>query len=144
MFLLAPINITLSQPFNISVFEPKQYLEVAQLLYGTDCNSQETRHLSEAVHRASVSRAYYAAFLSADKKSSANGRGTNVSHDTLIASFSDSRNPTKMVIGNSLKTLKASRIKSDYHINECITRKECGRSLGLSEKIITLLETIPS
>lgn len=144
MFFLVPISTTLFLLFNNSVFEPKQYLEVAQLLYNTDVSSQDKKHLSEAVHRASVSRAYYAAFLSADEKSSASGKGYGESHDTLIKAYIASADPKRKLIGNNLKTLKEYRKKSDYNLHACLTRKDCGTSLGLSEKIIKVLETIPS
>ena len=126
------------------MFEPKQYLEVAKLLYNSDVSGQDKKHLSEAVHRASVSRAYYAAFLSADKKSSTNGRGYGESHDTLIRSYISSSDPKKKLIGNNLRNLKELRKKSDYDMQACLTRKDCGTSLGLSEKIISVLDTIPS
>lgn len=126
------------------VFEPKHYLEVAKLLYATDLVAAKKQNISEAVHRASASRAYYAAFLSANQKSSVNSKGNNESHQILINSYMYSDDPKRVQIGNSLYKLKTYRTKSDYSMDKQMTKNDCGKSLELSEKILTLLEAIPS
>lgn len=127
-----------------AVFEPKDYLDVAKELYKVNVPASQKIALSEAYYRAAASRAYYAAYLFANKKASGNYAGIKESHDSLINEYIDSNNAEKKMVGNSLKSLKKLRKKADYSLNIELTKKDGGESLRLSEKILTVLASIPS
>lgn len=117
-------------------FAPEQYLFIAQGLY-----TKKSEQYGEAAIRACMSRAYYAAFLTARDNATGDYSGGKDSHDGLINRYRTSSVAIEKSIGNHLYQLKRLRKKADYDIgnrvDDICTSKEGGESLRLSEKVLT-------
>jgi uncharacterized protein (UPF0332 family) len=100
----------------MSKFDWSSYLEIAKELPGLPCFPNHR----DAVYRAAISRAYYAAHNAAKQmlESAAVAqsvpRGKSV-HEFVIQAFARLPNKEAKIISDDLDQLKGWRVKADYH-----------------------------
>lgn len=100
---------------------------------------------NEAALRSVVSRAYYAAFLSARKKAPSTmwGMTGGSGHKVVANHYLGKSDSTSLSIGNRLNQLKLKRETADYEIGADVLRREAGSALGMAKKILQDLGLTP-
>lgn len=101
----------------------------------------------EAMHRASVSRSYYALYHEASIAASAlslpNVGGVSTTHERLIARYS-AGSKGLAAIGRSLRKQKLLRAKADYDIGDDISSADARLHVATSRKLVGDLRRITS
>ncbi len=123
----------------------QEYLKIARELHDRKGDLAE----EEACCRASISRAYYAAFNLADIRLKTKEHGTPAyggPHEKVIGYYKGHNESIRSKIGLKLDRLKDRRNESDYHdySSKGITNypSASGRSLRDANEIINLLSTL--
>jgi len=117
-------------------FHPEIFLDIARKIKNYGDLDEEGKH------RASIGRAYYAAFLTAKeylkKYRWIEIRGKS-EHRAVLDALDDIN---QEIIKNQLNSLRKSRVKADYYLNILIDKKLCENCLTISEDIINSIEEI--
>jgi len=117
-------------------FHPRIFLDIAMKLKNYWDLDEEGKH------RASIGRAYYAAFLTAKehlKRYEWIQFGKRSQHRQVLDALD---NLNQEFIKNQLDSLRKSRVKADYNLNITINKELCEKCLRISEDIINSLEGI--
>lgn len=121
-------------------FDWAQYLGLAKALTGSAISSCS----EEAEWRASISRAYYAAFCTARDFLGFTNHASNP-HKEVRETFKRDRDKTKKKIGNQLNQLHLSRIKADYRgewSGDISISRERDRALKQASEIVGSLQRL--
>jgi len=113
-------------------FDPIEYYRLAQTW-------NAVQNAPEALMRSVVSRAYYAAFLSARAAASL-GRGT---HQEIIDHYNLRPGAVNRAIGNGLNQLHELRKQADYDVSPPFPTPYAARALHLSKAVLKLLQLAP-
>lgn len=113
---------------------PIDFYRLAVELYSDTATSQ-------AKLRTAIGRAYYSAFLCARDRMSLEGVKQDV-HKQVINKYHSTGNQQDTLLANNLEDLRALRTDADYRCKTDVTRRNAGKSLGLSKKILTQLGLI--
>ncbi len=119
-------------------FDWKKYLELAEYITDNADNLPD----KEACYRASVSRAYYAAFCITRgyiRKSDGQEYKGGEAHQKIVEHLQTSSDQRKRAIANHLKALRKDRNKADYDDN--ISRE---KPRNMAFKATTMSKTIIS
>lgn len=109
-------------------FDPVDYYYLADILY-----KQVNKPYTEASHRATISRAYYGAFLVARKKSGITKSSGSV-HQDVYNHFHQNSITSK--IANNLDSLRFKRNDADYEMDKTMTSRDSGIALKLAAQIL--------
>jgi uncharacterized protein (UPF0332 family) len=110
----------------MSMFDPEDFLNLAQAMH----YSASPNH---ATLRTVISRAYYAAFLSArDRAGLGDYQGGDI-HKSVIDYYLKCR---KFTLANRLKSLRERRNKADYDLACEIMARDSGEALRLAREVI--------
>lgn len=133
-------------------FDWRQFL----LLSGDLLNGHQkvTEH-QDACWRTVISRSYYAALHTAqsycEEKDNRRlrkirhdaGQGRDVpgrSHDIVLQWFEESRNKPEREAADTLRTLKAERVKADYHADKAISATTAQAAYEQAKELIAALD----
>lgn len=121
-------------------FDWSEYLNLARKLAGTDANPG-----NEAELRSAISRAYYAAFITArnylrDRDNIRIPRER--SHQFVINQFRESSDNYRAKLGRRLLRLRNYRVSADYHDTVPDIEDRTHQSLTLARRIILALENL--
>jgi len=120
----------------IRVYDPRRFLDLANRILIDGDYERESRA------RTAISRAYYAAFLTAYQKLREKGVRIPESseiHRVVIQTFMEKG---LSVIGNPLDQLREKRVDADYHMDSNITVSLGQNCARLSEYVIGLIDGI--
>ncbi len=109
-------------------FNPVDYYYLADILY-----KQANKPYTEASHRATISIAYYGAFLVARKKSGITKSSRSV-HQDVYNYFLQNNRTSK--IANNLNSLRTKRNDADYEMDKTMTSRDSGIALKWAEQIL--------
>lgn len=111
------------------VFNPVEFYRLAGEIYST--------HKNQAGYRATVGRAYYAAFLSARDKACI-ASDVQDGHKKVVMYYQNlMSNPKLAAVGNRLDALRAKRKTADYSCSKEVVARDAGAALQLSKTILT-------
>ncbi len=106
---------------------------------------------NEAALRSAVSRAYYAALLTADQtfphRDNAN-QGGESSHEKIIARaqvYGVGANPGRgpaTSVAKLLPKIKRVRVKSDYHLGDTVSETECQDTVVRAKQVISWCDEV--
>ncbi|MBM4329401.1 MAG: DNA-binding protein [Deltaproteobacteria bacterium] len=116
-------------------FDWSEFLGFAQSL---SKHSNPLPHGDEAKYRAAVSRAYYAAHHTAHERLRNEGlslAGRNI-HNQVINEFRNSRDRSRVRIGDDLDSLRGKRVKADYEADAAVQLATAQLASKLAEAII--------
>lgn len=126
------------------IFEPRQFFDAAEYL--REKADSELIKGDDGYLRSSISRYYYAAFISTRDKFGRTSRGASGHKDVLdfIASQrNDSEQGLKFkAVYDNLIALKELREKADYESASNCATKDGRKSKSLSEQVLTTLSSI--
>lgn len=111
-------------------FDPVGFFRLAEVIYAEQKN--------QAGYRATIGRAYYAAFLFARNKAGISSKGID-GHKSVVNHYKSKSDANLAAIGNRLDDLRVSRTNSDYECEKDIVSREAGKSLVQSRDILTVL-----
>lgn len=119
----------------MTAFNPADFFALAEQLYES--------YKTAAGYRATIGRAYYAAFLSARNQAGISSRGQN-GHEKVIEHYQSksSSNPKFAAIRNRLDDLRTRRTDADYECEKNIESKDAGKAISLSRNIIEGLKSL--
>ncbi|KKN58635.1 hypothetical protein LCGC14_0550020 [marine sediment metagenome] len=117
-------------------FHPEIFLDIARKIKNYGDLDEEGKH------RASIGRAYYAAFLTAREYLKRFGRfiiEEKGQHKKVLDAL-DTLN--QEFLKNQLDTLAKNRVNADYYLNVPIDKELCENSIIISNEIINSIEGI--
>lgn len=112
-----------------SVFNPELFLELAEKLI------QDNKYDEKSRSRVVVGRAYYSAFLKAQKKLGEIGYSLNDPH-RVHKQVIDALREKKPDLGDKFSSLFDKRVEADYHVTANIGKDTGNASIKTAHRII--------